>query len=319
MSKTRDSSYKFKGIIEDDLLASHNISIDDITIVIPTLNEEPAIGLVLEGVLQEGFENILVVDGFSSDGTVDVVESYRVKCITQEGKGKTGAIKTALKHVDTRYLLLMDGDATYPARDIGNLFSQIPDNYEVVGARKNGRENISLLNRFGNWAINLLFNLIFGTRLTDVCSGMYLLDTKFARSLDFKTEGFDVEVEIAANAAYQNKIAEVPISFNQRLGVQKLQPFRDGAKIIYRIIDMGVKFHLLRSISLLEACLIIPSLLLFYIFLDVNTFNTWSLSFIIGFIMLVLAVQGITLYIVDVTFSRRNKNKSDITETHTKI
>jgi dolichol-phosphate mannosyltransferase len=258
-----------------------------------------------------------VVDGFSSDGTVNVVKSYRVKCITQEGKGKTGAIKTALKHVDTPYFVLMDGDATYPARDIENLFSQISDNYEVVGARKKGREHISPLNRFGNWVINLLFNLIFGTRLTDVCSGMYLLDTKFARSLELKTEGFDVEVEIAANAASQNKIAEVPISFNERLGINKLDPFRDGAKILYRIIDMGIKLHLLRFISLLEACLIIPSFLLLYLFLDVNMFSACSSSFIIGFIMLVLGVQGITLYIVDMTFGRRLKNKSETTKTYT--
>jgi hypothetical protein len=50
-----------------------------------------------------------------------------------------------------------------------------------------------------------------------------------------ETGGFDVEVEIAAQAAESNKIDEVPISYGGRVGTQKLNPFRDGFRIISSI------------------------------------------------------------------------------------
>ena len=61
---------------------------------------------------------------------------------------------------------------------------------QLIGARTQGRENISRVNRFGNWGINKIFNLFFGTNLTDVCSGLYMLETSFAKEIPFTTEGF---------------------------------------------------------------------------------------------------------------------------------
>ena len=283
--------------------------VNDVTIVVPTLNERSAIGLVLEDIRQQGYENILVVDGNSTDGTIDVINGIGVKHVTQEGNGKTGAIKTAIKSMNTPYMALIDGDCTYSARDIERLVPHISEHQQVIGARSSGRENIKALNRFGNWAINTLFNLLFGTRLTDVCSGMYLLQTKFAKSIPLTTEGFDVEVEIAAHAARNGSVAEVPISYHPRVGTQKLHPFRDGAKIIYRILVQGWKMHPLRLISLAEACLLLPAILLINSHFDIHLLSFQQSSLTLGFISLVLAVQGITLYLVDTRFIRRNGTK----------
>ena len=64
---------------------------EDLTIVIPTLNEEEAIGNVIEDLMINGYEKIIVVDGKSTDNTVEIAENYGVKIIYQVGKGKTGA------------------------------------------------------------------------------------------------------------------------------------------------------------------------------------------------------------------------------------
>ncbi|MCX8169448.1 MAG: glycosyltransferase, partial [Candidatus Methanomethylicia archaeon] len=88
------------------------ISKDDVTIVIPTLNEEKAIGIVLDELLNLGYRNIIVVDGYSKDNTVKIAFEKGVKVIYQHGHGKTGAIQTALEHVNTSYMLVMDGDYT---------------------------------------------------------------------------------------------------------------------------------------------------------------------------------------------------------------
>ena len=114
----------------------------------------------------------------------------------------------------------------------------------MIGVRAIGRGNIPLFNRFGNWIINFIFNTLMGTDLVDVCSGMYGLRTHFARSLDFKTGGFDVEVEIAAQASRYGVIDQVPIRYHKRVGIQKLQSFKDGFQIVFTVFRMASKSNL---------------------------------------------------------------------------
>ena len=131
----------------------------NITVVIPTLNEEEAIGKVLNELQSLGFKNIVVVDGYSTDRTVEIAKQFGVKTISQHGKGKTGALKTAIEHIETPYLLVMDGDYTYDASCI-NRFIQHLDCYdEIIGARIADDTNpMSFLHIYGNKIITKLFN-----------------------------------------------------------------------------------------------------------------------------------------------------------------
>ncbi|MHA2052971.1 MAG: glycosyltransferase family 2 protein [Candidatus Kariarchaeaceae archaeon] len=215
-----------------------------VTVIIPVLNEEKAISRVIRKIKEEGYYNILVVDGFSSDDTFYQAIKNGVNVIYQKGKGKTGAIKTAIKKAETKYLVILDGDCTYDPKDIENVVSPLSNSDLVIGVRALGRNNIPLFNRIGNRMINQIFNLLMGTKLQDVCSGMYSLKTEFAKNLTFKTEGFDVEVEIAAQASKYGKISQVPIRYHDRVGQQKLQPVKDGLHIIFRVLLMAVKLRL---------------------------------------------------------------------------
>ncbi|MEM0273315.1 MAG: glycosyltransferase [Sulfolobales archaeon] len=98
-----------------------------LTVIIPTLNEVEGIGLVIDEVLSIGIpkDNILVVDGGSTDGTVDVVRSKDVKLVMQEGRGKASAIATALKYVKTPYVAVLDGDYTYQLNTYQNYLRRL--------------------------------------------------------------------------------------------------------------------------------------------------------------------------------------------------
>ena len=160
---------------------------DEITVVVPTFNEEKAIGLVLDEVRAAGYENVLVVDGYSVDATVKLAESRGVPVVQQSGRGKTGAIRTAVDFVKTPYMLVMDGDYTYCAKDITRFLNHGGRYAHVVGSRE--RAQMAWVHRVGNWMITRAFNLLLGAGLSDVCSGMYLLRTDVARSLSFSLEG----------------------------------------------------------------------------------------------------------------------------------
>ena len=231
-------------------VSRNQIRKEDITVVVPTLNEEHAIELVLNDILLEGYPKTLVIDGNSVDKTVDIVREMRIPVYPQSGRGKTGAIKTALNYIDTPYFGVIDGDCTYSAGDIEALLEKAPHYSQVIGARRD-RVNIKLFNRFGNSLINLLFNVTYGTRLTDVCSGLYVLDTEFAKKMVLETGGFDVEVEIAAQAAASKKVTEVPISYGRRVGVQKLDPVSDGFLIMSSIVRLSRRHNPLMFYSYL--------------------------------------------------------------------
>lgn len=272
-----------------------NISIDDVTVIVPTLDEEEAIPFVLDDIITQGYENILVVDGNSQDKTLEIVKQKNVRYITQQGKGKTGAIRSALKHIKTPYLALIDGDCTYAAKDIQNMFPYINEYNQVIGARSEGRTNISKLNRFGNWVINTYFNILFDTKLTDICSGMYLLKTNYAKNLQLKTEGFDVEVEIAALSAKDKSLTEVPIDFFSRIGTQKLNPWKDGLKILTTTTKLALKLQTLRIASFFAALLVFPGVLSLLLFPSAR----------IGMVFIVLSIQGISLLYVDSKFLKK--------------
>ncbi|MEM1646318.1 MAG: UDP-N-acetylglucosamine 2-epimerase, partial [Ignisphaera sp.] len=81
--------------------------------VIPTLNEAEAIGLVIDELRGYGFSKILVVDGRSRDGTPEIAAARGARVVTQRGEGKADAVRTALDFVDTPYMLVIDGDYSY--------------------------------------------------------------------------------------------------------------------------------------------------------------------------------------------------------------
>ncbi len=238
----------------------------DLTVLIPVLNEAEAIGDVIDEVLSEGVDpgNILVVDGGSTDGTVDIARSKGVRVIGQRGKGKADAVKSALPHIKTRYVLLMDGDYTYPAKHIRDLCKAKEDGVdEVIGRRiPVGEKTQGPLYRLGNWILTKTFNLLFGTRLKDVLSGMYLLDKEVLEEMEFKSTGFGIESEIAAHVAGTGgEIVEVPIEYRERKGEKKLG-VRHGLDIISQMIRFSMIYNPVFLVFLIGSLLLIPGLLL---------------------------------------------------------
>ncbi|HIP56638.1 MAG TPA: glycosyltransferase [Ignisphaera aggregans] len=268
----------------------------ELTIVIPVLNEEEAIGKVLDELFKEGFrrEQIVVVDGGSTDRTVDIAKSMGVKVVLQEGRGKADAIKTALKFVNTPYMLVMDGDYTYPAKYIRNLLELAKrcDLDEVIAARRYGRENIPIVNRFGNWVLTQMFNLLFGTKLSDVLSGMYLVKKESVEDLLFTTKGFSIESEIAAHiAATTGKIGEYPIEYRRRIGRKKLRVVH-GIRIALDMVRLAWQYNPVFFIASIGALLLIPGIALgiwvayHYLFLGIK-------YYVKGLIALFLTLIGL--------------------------
>lgn len=218
---------------------------DDVCVLIPTLNEAGSIRGVIEGFRSMGFQDILVIDGHSTDGTPDLARGAGARVIVQSGSGKGQALLEAFGHIDKEYIVLIDGDGTYLPSEVDRLLDPLMRGRadHVIGNRFSNLRGGSLkrLNLVGNWLINLLFGIIYGVRLRDILSGYRAFTRSGISSLDLSVSGFEIESEITIESLKKGlRIVEVPITYLPRAGGTrtKLSPLRDGPKImltIYRL------------------------------------------------------------------------------------
>ncbi|HVP24268.1 MAG TPA: glycosyltransferase family 2 protein [Conexivisphaerales archaeon] len=239
------------------------VSPRQVTVVIPTLNEELGIGDVIDEVRAAGFTNILVVDGGSADRTIEIADEHGANVVLQEGRGKTKAIESATGFVSTDYFVVMDGDWTYPASHIQAMVDLLDHNDEVIGWRHYGRKNIPFFNRLGNRLLSRQFGLLFNVKVHDICSGMYAIKTSFADELFYESGGFSTEVELAAQVASSaGHIAEIPIEYRERKGNNKMNPYRDGPRIAYDIVKLSWTYSPIFSLAFASSLMLVPGVVL---------------------------------------------------------
>jgi dolichol-phosphate mannosyltransferase len=282
----------------------HAISKNEVTVVLPVLNEEEGISAVIDELLENGYNHILVVDGYSTDMTVQAARQKGVTVIEQHGRGKTGAIRTAFEHVSTPYMLIMDGDFTYDAADIQRFLNHVNGYDQIIGSRS--QENISRVHRVGNRLISRLFNTLLGTFISDVCSGMYLLNSKSARELYLCSNGFSVEVEVLAQIAMQGQVTEVPIHYRKRLGQPKLSTLVHGFDIFKSILGLARRYNPVFLFSTVAASAAIPGFALgiwvLWSWLQTGVFHS-AFGLAAGMLLL-LSSQAFMIGTISVLFKR---------------
>lgn len=217
---------------------------DEVCILIPTLNEGPTIGGVVREFKALGYNHILVMDGRSTDNTTKVAREAGANVRTQSGKGKGNAIIEAFEFIEQPYILMLDGDGTYSARDAEKMLTPLFLGFDqVIGDRLINAEEgaFSRLNLFGNHMLNMLFKIAHSRDLHDILSG-YRAFTKLAlHQMHLKEKGFEIETEISVEAVRNgHRIMVVPVKYSRRPGsATKLSPFHDGVKIVSTIYRLA--------------------------------------------------------------------------------
>jgi dolichol-phosphate mannosyltransferase len=253
-----------------------------------------------------GYDDILVVDGYSTDGTRETAESFCARIVEQHGSGKTGALRTALDYVDRDWIVVMDGDLSYDPSGIELMLAHRTKYDEVIGARRRGREHIPLINRLGNSIISWIFNLLFGGGLTDVCSGMYLLKTSVLRRLDLTTKGFDAEVDVASQVASSGKITEVPIAYRRRIGRQKLSSLKDGFRILTTLFRLANIHNPVLLYSGVASLALIPSAaIIIWVLYRLIVYHVWHSGYaLFGAMLFLVATQAFAVATLSIIIKR---------------
>ncbi len=217
---------------------------DEVCVLIPTLNEGPTIGSVVREFRDLGYAHILVIDARSSDATVKNAREAGATVRTQSGKGKGNAIIEAFEIIEEPYILMLDGDGTYSAKDAEKMLTPLFLGFDqVIGDRLINAEEgaFSRINLFGNHILNLIFKIAHSRDLHDILSGYRAFTNLAVHQMNLKEKGFEIETEISVEAVRNGqRIMVVPIRYLSRPGTAtKLSPFHDGIKIVSTIYRLA--------------------------------------------------------------------------------
>ncbi len=247
-------------------LMEQDIEPNNVTIIIPTLNEEDSIGDVIDSFKEAGYTNILVIDGNSRDRTREVAKEKGATVVVQSGRGKGQAVAEAFALVGTDVVVLIDGDGTYDPYDIEKMLKPIERGIadHVIGNRLINYEEgaFTRLNVIGNKILNWLFRVTYDVELYDILSGYRALTKDVYKSVNLTKHGFEVETELTVETLANGfRIVEVPINYYKRHGETKLSPLGDGLRIGRAIIEMLVRYNPAKYLYLLGGLFLLLGLI----------------------------------------------------------
>jgi glycosyltransferase involved in cell wall biosynthesis len=217
----------------------------NVLVLIAAWNEEEGIGPTLEelkNVLSDA--SFLIVDGNSTDRTVEIAKDSGADVLLQKGKGKGKAIAQAMQHIGFGYdyVVLIDADHTYPAEYIPRMVQVLDENQDVgmvCGDRFNGSLHLGELHNFlyfGNRLLAFTHSVLNGVEMRDPLTGLRVVRIDALRGWKPKSKSFDIEVELNHQVERRGyTIKEVPIHYRTRLGEKKLQ-IKHGFTIMNRIL-----------------------------------------------------------------------------------
>ena len=241
-----------------------------VEVIIPTLNEEQTIGDIIRNI--RSFKphintSILVIDGGSTDLTLDICKKENVRFMVQKGKGKGNAMREAVEQSEADIIVFIDGDGTYSPFDLSSLLKPLLQDKSdmVVGSRiKTKREKgaISIFNSFGNIIFNKTINFAMNSSITDSLSGYRALYRKVFNDLVLFSDAFEIEIEITVEALAKGyRVLEIPISYRQRKGSNtKLDPLGDGAKIGRTLLFILMNVNPLKFFGVLSLVFFVAAL-----------------------------------------------------------
>jgi glycosyltransferase involved in cell wall biosynthesis len=237
----------------------------EISVVIPCLNEEEAVGKVvdqaLEGVRRSGRTGeVIVVDNASTDRSAEVAAEHGAIVVHEQRPGYGSAYLAGFAHARGTFIVMGDADETYPMQELAPFVERLAAGDDLVmGSRFEGTihgEAMPWLNRhIGNPILTGLLNVLFGVKISDAHCGMRAVRSDALPVLDLHSTGMEFASEMVFKAFRRKlRISEIPIDYYPRVGESKLNRFGDAWR--------HVKFMLLYSPSWLY---FVPGLVLLFL------------------------------------------------------
>jgi glycosyltransferase involved in cell wall biosynthesis len=210
-----------------------------VDVVIPAMNEESSIGLVIEEIPLDWVRFVVVADNASKDRTAAVAEEAGAIVVREERKGYGQACLTAIERIQQNdplpdILVFIDGDLSDYPEELPQVIAPIIKGQAdlVIGSRALGdREKGSMTfpQIFGNALATKLLRWIYGVRFSDL-GPFRAIDFDRYLSLEMEDKNYGWTVEMQLKAAKKGlRCTEVPVRYRRRIGKSKVSGTVKGA------------------------------------------------------------------------------------------
>ncbi len=228
-----------------------------VSVIVPALNEARNIPHVFERIAKDIHE-VILVDGFSVDGTVAVAREHRpdVRVLRQTRMGKGNAVACGVAAATGEIVALVDADGSADPAEIPRFVEALLAGADFAKGSRfldgGGSSDITRLRTFGNYLLTAVFNMHYGRNYTDLCYGFNVFWRHHAPVIGLDAtspaptagdgrlwgDGFEVETLIHVRVAKAGLVvAEVPSFEHPRIhGVSNLNAFRDGRRVLHTIL-----------------------------------------------------------------------------------
>jgi len=212
-------------------------------LLILTWNEVEAARVIFPKIKKEWVDEILVVDGGSTDGTNEEAKKVGFNIIKQEIKGHGGAIITGINNTKSENIIIFGPDGNHEPEEIPRLIKKIDEGFDQVVVSRFTKESVIKepnygFVKFGNQFFTFFVNLLFGGNLSDTMTDSRIITRKAFEELNFDVLLLDSTLTMSIRGMKKKqKMTEIVGDQGERIGGQrKMKPIKTGMLLIRRII-----------------------------------------------------------------------------------
>jgi glycosyltransferase involved in cell wall biosynthesis len=203
-------------------------------VIVLTLDEIDGVNIIMPQVKKEWAEEIVFVDGGSTDGTIERAKELGFKVIHQHNKGEGNAFRIGVEGTKSDYVMFFSPDGNDVPEDIPKLIQKTKEGHDIVHISRFGKNSQSddagIIDSFGNRMFTFLVNTFFGGSYSDALNGFRIVKRKIWNDLKTDAQYLNVEQQICIRCAK----SKIPI-----YEIDGREPARVGGERIMRRFSTG--------------------------------------------------------------------------------